>query len=92
MLDRVFDFATPDQRELISSLVEMARTHAIPAPNTDLALAALAWVAGLPVDTGRTIFSVARLAGWTAHYLEELGERPLRFRVRAIYSQTGSSG
>jgi citrate synthase len=30
---------------------------------------------------------VSRMAGWTAHYLEELTERPLRFRARAIYSR-----
>jgi citrate synthase len=89
LIDRVFDLATPDQRELVSSLVEMARSHAIPAPNIDLALAALTWTSGLQMDTGRTIFSIARFAGWTAHYLEELGERPLRFRVRAVYSSPG---
>jgi citrate synthase len=37
-------------------------------------------------DTGRTLFAVARVAGWTAHYMEELTERPLRFRARAVYS------
>jgi citrate synthase len=90
LLTRVYDIANPDQRETIRSLVEMARSHAIPAPNIDLALAALTWVAGLEIDVGRTIFSIARLAGWTAHYLEELDERPLRFRARAVYASTGS--
>jgi citrate synthase len=40
----------------------------------------------MPPDAGRTIFTIARIAGWTAHYQEELSERPLRFRARAIYS------
>jgi citrate synthase len=40
----------------------------------------------MPPDAGRTIFTIARIAGWTAHYQEELLERPLRFRARAIYS------
>src|SRR5271155_4654868 len=52
----------------------------------DITLAALSWGTGMPPDTGRTIFAVARLAGWTAHYMEELTERPLRFRARAVYS------
>jgi citrate synthase len=82
-------FATPVQRELVGSLVDLSRTNAMPAPNVDLALAALTWSAGLPAGAGRTIFSIARLAGWTAHYLEELGERPLRFRARAVYSSVG---
>ena len=46
----------------------------------------LSWGTGMPPDTGRTIFAVARVAGWTAHYMEELVERPLRFRARAVYS------
>lgn len=47
-------------------------------PNVDLALGALTWIAGLPPDT--PIFAVARIAGWSAHYTEELAERPVRFR------------
>jgi citrate synthase len=86
LLSRVEDLATTDQSRLVHSLMDLASAQAIPGPNIDLALAALSWVAGLQPDSGRTIFSVARLAGWTAHYLEELGERPLRFRARAVYS------
>ena len=55
----------------------------------DLALAAMAWATGMPPDSGRTLFTVARVAGWTAHYLEELDERPLRFRARAVYTTSG---
>ncbi len=58
-------------------LAEVART--IPRqPNVDFALGTLSWVAGLPSDA--PIFAVARLAGWAAHYDEELGEPPVRFR------------
>jgi citrate synthase len=53
--------------------------------NVDLALAALGAVCGLPEDSGELIFSVARIAGWTAHAIEEYSEAPLRFRARAIY-------
>jgi citrate synthase len=34
---------------------------------------------------GRTIFTIPRVVGWVGHYLEELQERPLRFRARAVY-------
>ena len=52
-------------------LAEILRT--IPsAPNVDFALGALSWVAGLPDDV--PIFAVARIAGWAAHYDEELTE------------------
>lgn len=47
-------------------------------PNVDLALGALTWVSGL--DPSTPIFAVARIAGWGAHYAEELHERPVRFR------------
>jgi citrate synthase len=32
------------------------------------------------------VFTIARAAGWGAHYLEELDEPPLRYRARAIYT------
>ena len=67
-------------------MIELAAAHEVPLPNCDLALAALSWGTGMPPDAGRTIFTVARIAGWTAHYQEELTERPLRFRARAVYS------
>ncbi len=49
----------------------------------------MAWATGMPPDAGRTLFTVARVAGWVAHYLEELEERPLRYRARAVYSAAG---
>jgi citrate synthase len=74
------------RRAIVREVVDLAAAHDVPQPNCDLALAALSWGTGMPPDTGRTLFAVARMAGWTAHYLEELEERPLRFRARAVYS------
>jgi citrate synthase len=70
------------------SLIALAGEHSIPPPNVDLALAAMAWATGMPPDAGRTLFAVGRVAGWVAHYLEELGERPLRYRARAVYASS----
>ena len=75
-----------DQRAVLRQVVALAAAHDVPLPNCDLALAALSWGTGMPPDSGRTMFAVARVAGWTAHYLEELTERPVRFRARAVYS------
>jgi citrate synthase len=86
VLDCFARLATADQRRLVDSVIDLARTHQVPAPNVDLALAAVTWACAMPTDAGRTLFTVARVAGWTAHYLEELGERPLRFRARAVYA------
>jgi citrate synthase len=66
--------------------VALAKSSDIPPPNIDLGLAALAWATGMGPEAGRTMFSIARVAGWTAHYVEELAERPLRFRARAVYA------
>ena len=75
-----------ERRALLQEVMELAAAHAVPLPNCDLGLAALSWGLEMPPDTGRTIFAVARIAGWTAHYMEELGERPLRFRARSVYA------
>lgn len=64
--------------ELVERAVtEMGRALPDP-PNVDLALGALTWIGGL--DPTTPIFALARVAGWTAHYAEELDERPIRFR------------
>lgn len=87
VLHRSFDrLASPAQREVLRTVVDLASAHGAPPPNVDLGIAAVLYAAGMPRDAGRTVFAVARVAGWTAHYLEEMGERPLRFRTRAVYS------
>jgi citrate synthase len=75
-----------EQRAVLHEVIALAAAHDVPLPNCDLALAALSWGTGMASDSGRTIFAVARVAGWAAHYMEELAERPLRFRARAVYS------
>jgi len=86
----LWDLARPllseKRRRLFREILERAAADGVPQPNCDLALAALSWGTGMLPDAGRTIFTVARIAGWTAHYQEELMERPLRFRTRAVYS------
>ncbi len=88
--DALWELAAPllseERRRLFLEVIDMADANDVPPPNCDLALAALSWGTGMPPDAGRTIFTIARVAGWTAHYLEELTERPLRFRARAVYS------
>jgi citrate synthase len=75
-----------ERRAIVHEVIAVAAAHDVPLANCDLALAVLTWGTGMPPDSGRTLFAVARLAGWAAHYMEELTERPLRFRARAVYS------
>ena len=63
---------------LVDALVEEVGRILPHQPNVDLALGALTWVGGLDPDT--PLFAVARIAGWAAHYDEELAAAPLRFR------------
>jgi citrate synthase len=89
LFDLLGSLASPEQVGLVASLVDLTSGHGVPPPNVDLGLAAMAWATGMPPDAGRTLFTVARLAGWAAHYLEELEEPPLRYRARAVYAASG---
>ncbi len=79
LLDRVRELPDPHgRRRVVDETVQVAGTLVSRLANVDLALGALTYVAGLPAGT--PLFAVARVAGWTAHHLEELEEHPLRFR------------
>jgi citrate synthase len=71
--------------DVVASVIELASTRGLPRPNIDLGLAALSFVSGMDPEAGSVIFKIARVAGWVAHYLEELTETPLRYRARAVY-------
>ncbi len=73
------------EMSVVDALLSSIRTRRDVLPNVDFALAAFGLVAGLFEDSGQAIFSVARIAGWSAHAIEEYGEAPLRFRARAVY-------
>jgi len=71
--------------EVVAALIESAALAGLPAPNVDLALAALTRLLDLPDNTPEVLHAVARSAGWIAHYLEEAQERGLRFRPTSVY-------
>ncbi len=67
-----------DRMAVVDAVLTEAGQRLGHLPNVDLALGALLFVADLPAEA--PIFAIARIAGWAAHYDEELGERPVRFR------------
>src|SRR5262249_38165346 len=69
----------------VDTLLAATRARRYPAPNVDLAVAAVTHVHELPRGTGELIFALARIAGWVAHALEEY-ERPSPLRLRALYT------
>lgn len=86
LLAHALSVASPAQAQAVRAVLDLGADHGLPPPNVDLALGALTWVAGMAPEAGGVVFTVARMAGWIAHYLEELRERPLRFRARAVYA------
>ncbi|MFV0307197.1 MAG: citrate/2-methylcitrate synthase [Desertimonas sp.] len=71
----------PGRMAVVDELVAVAGQRVMHRPNVDLALGALTFTAGLPADA--PLFAIARIAGLAAHYLEELAERPVRYRAIA---------
>jgi citrate synthase len=66
-------------------VISEVRRRALPAPNIDFALAALATVTDMLPGAGQAIFAVARTAGWLAHAIEEYA-RGTPIRPRGIYT------
>lgn len=55
-------------------------------PNTDFALAVIGESLDMVPDAGDAVFTISRLAGWTAHALEEYAEPSMRFRLHGLYT------
>jgi citrate synthase len=72
-------------RALVGQVDSAASASSERHANVDFALAYLAFAMDMPLGATEAIFVIARIAGWIAHALEEYGERPLRFRARALY-------
>jgi citrate synthase len=74
------------EMSVVDGLISSVALRRDVLPNIDFALAAFGLVAGFPEHAGQVIFSLARIAGWAAHAIEEYGELPLRYRARAVYA------
>jgi citrate synthase len=87
LLLRILRQAAPGSERLAvaEAVVAEMRRRALPAPNIEFALAALAGVAGMIPGAGEAIFAVARTAGWLAHALEEYA-RNMPIRPRGVYT------
>ncbi len=84
------DAAGADKR-LTRDIVAAARDVAGVEPNIDYALAVMALHLGLPADSGMTLFAIGRMAGWTAHAIEQRMSETL-IRPRARYTGIAPRG
>jgi citrate synthase len=86
LMERLAETDLDQQRmDVVASIVSLTSERIPVAPNVDLALGALTYIAGMPPDAGEVIFAIARTAGWLAHALEEYDETPIRFRPVGRY-------
>ena len=57
--------------------------------NVDLYSASVYYVIGIPIDLNTPVFAIARVAGWTAHIIEEkfaeAQPKPMLYRPKATY-------
>jgi citrate synthase len=82
----VEDVLSDTERDLLDRLVRSAASNGLPPPSVDLALGALVFASGADPAFATAIFTIARMAGWTAHYLEELSEPGVRYRALGAYA------
>jgi citrate synthase len=68
----------------VESILNLARSLGAPAPNLDFGLATVGLTLGLPREGAAALFIIGRLAGWTAHILEQR-QQGFLLRPRARY-------
>ena len=58
-------------------------------PNVDLYSASVYYMLGIPMDLNTPIFAISRVAGWSAHVIEErfaeAAPKPMLYRPKATY-------
>lgn len=79
--------APASRLKVIDSVIELAVSRGLPAPNVDFALASMAHVFALTRGASEAIFGVARSSGWIAHALEQYS-RGERLQPRLVYLGT----
>ena len=85
LLDLLGRHVDDRHRALAEAALTEARRRIDGPVNVDFALGLLGTAFDMADDAGEAVFAVARIAGWLGHALEEYGERPLRYRARAVY-------
>jgi len=72
---------------MLTRIEELMREEKGMDPNVDFYSASVYYCMGIPLDLYTTIFAMSRMAGWTAHILEQLSDNKL---IRPISDYKGS--
>jgi citrate synthase len=72
--------------ELANTVVEVVEAKKQLYPNVDFYTAPLLYLLGIPLDLFTPIFAISRIAGWTAHIMEQYEHNRL---VRPVCAYTG---
>jgi citrate synthase len=73
-----------DRLAVVERLLAATEARGLPAPNVDVALAAVAFCADMAPGSGEATFALARAAGWIAHAVEQY-DQPTFMRARVDY-------
>jgi citrate synthase len=76
----------PEWYSMLARIEEIMRTEKGMDPNVDFYSAAVYYCMGIPIDLYTTIFAMSRMAGWTAHILEQQADNRL---IRPISNYKG---
>ncbi len=76
--------AAGDTPPALAAVLAVTAGRALPFPNVDMAVAAMAEAYGMVDGATEAIFAAARTVGWLAHAIEEY-DHVLRYRTRAAY-------
>ncbi len=71
---------------MLTRIEELMREEKGMDPNVDFYSAAVYYCMGIPLDLYTAIFAISRMAGWTAHILEQLSDNRL---IRPISNYKG---
>lgn len=76
---------TNSRARKLAEFLEIQQQRGIEPPNIGFAIAALAYVAGMVRGSGDLIFAFARMAGWTAHAIEQYQSAGESARAPSLY-------
>ena len=84
MLRELSEAKRSNYYDIVERVVEIMRDKKNLYPNVDFYIGPLYHLLGIPIELYTPIFAASRIAGWTAHVVEQQANNRL-FRPRALY-------